>query len=264
MTVRKMRLVLATLMLVAFVLGANTQAQAAGVSATSVRFLVLMYHYISTPPAGSDIYRIGLSVTPEHFQQQMQWLKDNSYTVLTGEQAADALATHSPVPAHSVLLTFDDGYEDAYTTAFPILKQFGFSGTFFVITNFVDQNQPGYLTWGQAVEMAHAGMSIEDHTRTHDYMLLADHTQDWLNDQIAGAAADIQSHTNVRVRLFAYPSGRYDRYALMALKTAKIDGAFTTAGGVAGIWRNPLTQPRLRIRYTTTLLEFSDELSLYD
>jgi len=145
-----------------------------------------------------------------------------------------------------------------------VLRQFGFSGTFFVITNFIDENRPGYLTWAQAAAMSKAGMSIEDHSRTHDYIVLADHTQDWLNDEIAGAASDIQAHTNVRVRLFAYPSGRYDRYTLRALKAAKIDGAFTTWSGVAGIWRNSLTQPRLRIRHTTTTLEFADELTLYD
>src|SRR5260221_14182040 len=98
---------------------------------------ILMYHYISTPPANSDKYRVDLSVTPDNFRHQMMWLKQKGYTTITPDDLYDALRHGKKLPNLPVLLTFDDGYEDAYTNALPILSEFGFTGTFNIVTGWL-------------------------------------------------------------------------------------------------------------------------------
>ena len=239
--------------------GSHAEVQAASVT-TYARVPVFMYHYISVPPTDTDYLRYGLSVVPALFDRQMSWLKAHGYVTISADQMANALTQNTTLPLHSVLLTFDDGYEDAYTNAFPILKKYGLVGTFFVVTDWIDQGRSGYLTWAQVQEMARAGMSIEAHSRTHEVLILGVNTRDWLTSEINGSITDIQVHLGVRPRLFAYPYGRYDRAALQVMKASGIDAAFTTAYGLAAADSPLLTEPRVRVHGGETVAEFAGEL----
>ncbi|MHB8750378.1 MAG: polysaccharide deacetylase family protein [Aggregatilineales bacterium] len=244
----------------ALLTGNHSEVRAAPRPQGGVRVPVFMYHYISVPPAYSDHWRYGLSVVPDLFDQQMRWLQTHAYVTLNADQVADALKHNTSLPPRSLLLTFDDGYEDAYTNAFPTLKKYGLVGTFFVVTDWIDQGRSGYLTWTQVQEMARAGMSIEAHSRTHDILMLGSNTIDWLTGEIDGSIADIQTHIGVRPRLFAYPYGRYDKDTLHVMKASGIDAAFTTAYGPAGADRPLLTEPRIRVRGGETVAAFAAEL----
>jgi peptidoglycan/xylan/chitin deacetylase (PgdA/CDA1 family) len=170
---------------------------------------ILMYHYISNPPADADKYRKELSVSPENFRKQMQWLKDNGYEALTLDRLVYKLAIGKPnLPTKTVFLTFDDGYVDNYEIAFPILKEMGFKGTFFILTTFADRSAPGYLTWDQIKEMSDAGMAIEVHGKEHVEAKGRDVA--WLTDNVGGAAKAIQDRLGYQPRFLAYPSGAYD------------------------------------------------------
>jgi peptidoglycan/xylan/chitin deacetylase (PgdA/CDA1 family) len=219
---------------------------------------VMMYHYVSTPPADADPTLRVLAVTPAHFLAQMQWLKANGYTTVTPDALTDAMYNNKPLPKKSVLLTFDDGYADAYTTVFPILKQFGFVGTFFIVTDWIDANRAGYMNWSQIAEMAHAGMSIEAHSRTHQNM--SGRTKDWLQNEIVGSMDAIEKHIGTRPRYFAYPSGRYDLNTLKAARAAGLTLAFTTRSGVYQWPSRSLMLPRIRMRGSTTVAEFAQEV----
>src|SRR3954470_7967316 len=72
-----------------------------------IRVPVLMYHYISVPPPDADVYRKDLSVTPDNFRAQMQWLKEKGYTTITPDELVAALTRGTKLPDHPVLLTFD-------------------------------------------------------------------------------------------------------------------------------------------------------------
>lgn len=235
---------------VLFAFSAHSGAQAAPKPGSAL-VPVLMYHYISTPPADADPSLRTLAVTPDHFRQQIKWLHDNQYVTISPD---DLVA--NAVPARAVLLTFDDGYIDAYTNAFPILKEYGYRGTFFIVTDWIDQNRPGYLNWSQVKEMANAGMSIEAHSRTHESM--RGRTRDWLDNQIVGSMDAIQAHIGTRPRFFAYPFGLYDAAALKAMRAAGITAAFTTHSGM--VWpgaARSLELPRLRMRGTTNVNELA-------
>ncbi|MCZ7667599.1 MAG: polysaccharide deacetylase family protein [Chloroflexi bacterium] len=136
-----------------------------GAYSWTLRVPILMYHYISVPPADADIYRQDLSVTPENFRQQMAYLAENGYTPIDLYQLSAAITAKTDLPDKPVILTFDDGYLDNYENAFPVLQEFGFPGTFFIITDYADQGAAGYANWEQLAEMAAAGMRIETHTK---------------------------------------------------------------------------------------------------
>jgi peptidoglycan/xylan/chitin deacetylase (PgdA/CDA1 family) len=102
-----------------------------------LRVPILMYHYISTPPPGADIYRKDLSVTPARFESHLQYLVRAGYQVVTLDDMLYALTQGRPLPPKPVILTFDDGYEDNYLNAFPLLQKYAMTGHFFSISDFV-------------------------------------------------------------------------------------------------------------------------------
>lgn len=221
-----------------------------------IRVPILMYHYVSVPPPGADAYRLDLSVAPGQFAAQLAWLRDNGFTSVTLDDVYAALTEGRPLPPRPVVLTFDDGYADAYQHAFRLLRQYGLTGTFFVVTDWLDSARPGYLTWDQAREMAGAGMAIQSHSRSHpDLTDGCDY--DCQVYQILGSVQTIEAEIGVRPRFFCFPGGRYDASALSVLSAVGIVGAVTTHAGTLHVTDRPLELARVRVRGTTTLSEFA-------
>jgi peptidoglycan/xylan/chitin deacetylase (PgdA/CDA1 family) len=215
-----------------------------------------MYHYISDPPEDADEYRLDLSVSPALFRQQMQYLADNGFTPIDLYDLSLATTGWKSLPEKPVILTFDDGYVDNYTTAFPILQEYGFAATFFIITEFIDQGQPGYMSWAMIEEMAAAGMRIESHSRTHPD--LREQPRDVLVWQILGSQETIAAHIGYTPRYFCYPSGRYDDDTIAMLQELDYWGAVTTEGGKWHGYTDRYEWSRLRVRNTTDLPLFAD------
>jgi peptidoglycan/xylan/chitin deacetylase (PgdA/CDA1 family) len=220
-----------------------------------LRVPVLMYHYVSVPPPDAGAIHQDLSVLPDNFRKQMRWLKDNNFTTITPDQLVGALRRGVKLPPRPVLLTFDDGYSDAYSIVFPTLKEFGFTGTFFLITGFIDEGRNGYLNWGQVKEMSQGGMSMQSHSRNHKDM--RNRSSEWLVYEIVGPGETIEAHTGIRPRYFCYPSGGYDGYVIRELRAAGYFAAFTTNDGTFEYTDNMMRIPRIRMRQTTTMEQFA-------
>lgn len=206
---------------------------------------VLMYHYVSPIPTDADDLRINLTVTPDIFRAHLIYLRDTGYTPVSLYEVHEALLTGAPLPPRPVVLTFDDGYIDHYIHVFPMLREFGFTATFFIITGLVDRNTPGYLTWTQIREMADAGMSIEGHTKSHLDLRGRDH--DLLVYEILGSLESVSAHTGTPRHMFAYPAGRYDEATLAVMRHLPVWRAVTTENGALHTTDNGLEMPRLRI-----------------
>jgi peptidoglycan/xylan/chitin deacetylase (PgdA/CDA1 family) len=231
-----------------------------GIYSWTLKVPILMYHYISEPPADADVYRVDLSVTPDMFRQQMTYLHENGYTPISFYELTTAIVNQSELPEKPVLLTFDDGYLDNYEVAYPILQEFGFKGTFFVITEFIDKGREGYMTWPHIEEMARAGHSIESHSRTHPE--LVDRSHEYLIWEILGAQETIAAHTGERPRYFCYPGGFYDEATIQMLQELDYWGAVTTENGIWHGFNDRFEWRRVRIRNSTTMEEFSRLLDL--
>ncbi len=255
MRLRKL-LGLALVMVSIVALAAPATVTAGAPQPRMLRIPILMYHYVSPPPANANPKLLDLWVLPKNFRCQMQWLKDNGYTTITPDKMAQAAFDSSvTLPPKPILLTFDDGYADAYYNVFPMLKEFGFTGTFFVITAYLDEGRRDYLTWPEAAAMAGAGMSIESHSDHHYEMRGLDSQH--LQEEVNGSLADIEKQISVKPHFFGYPSGHYDSNVIRALIAAGVTGAFTTGDGLMVSPWNMLRLPRIRIRGNTTLAGFA-------
>ncbi|MEA2684061.1 MAG: hypothetical protein QOK05_2389 [Chloroflexota bacterium] len=187
---------------------------------------IVMYHYIRTA-AKTDRLGYNLSVTPDHFREQMHWLRDHGYTALTMREVDQVLAGRRTAPARPVALTFDDAYRDFYTTAAPILRESGFSATSYVPTRLVGGSD--YMSWGEIVELDGEGFEMAAHSQYHVDISKA--TTDAARVEVFGAKADLESHLGHQVVDWAYPYGAVNVKAATLVKEAGFWSATTTQPG---------------------------------
>ncbi len=220
----------------------------------TVQVPILMYHYISEPLATADIYRRDLSVAPERFAEHLHRLQAEGYQAISLYTLLAHLTQGAPLPERTVVLTFDDGYRDNYEYALPILVEAGMTATFFVVTDFIDDQRPEYLTWDMVRAMYAAGMSIESHGRNH--VTLRGQSSDYLIWQALGSLETIEFELGVRPRFVSYPAGEYDAQTIAIFQSANYWAGLTTQQGATHQSDDLFTLRRVRIRNTTT----ADEL----
>jgi peptidoglycan/xylan/chitin deacetylase (PgdA/CDA1 family) len=223
-----------------------------------VRVPVLLYHYIEPVPADASPVREGLTVTPELFAQQIEYLAANGYTTISLYDLSQAVATGAPLPAKPVILTFDDGYSSVLTYAVPVMERLGFKGTVFVITEFVDTGRPGYLTWDELRRLHTLGWQIEAHTKTHAQ--LEDAGYDHQLYEMLGSIETLTANIGQRPRYLSYPAGRYDATSVWLAEQLHLWGAVTTNAGRWHDFASRYTWPRQRIDGRFGLQGFIDQL----
>lgn len=199
----------------------NMTAQTLQDSENDTKIVVLNYHKV-------DYMNISLSVLPQDFDAQMAYLKNNGYQTITPQDLYDNLTNGTELPKKPVLITFDDGYEDNYQNAYPILQKYGFKATIFVITGFMGVYN-NYITWDQAVEMEQHGISIESHTVMHKSM--TELSDDQLRAELVDSKKAIEDHLHKQVDFVAYPTGTYNLHIASMVKEAGYKGAFTIKYG---------------------------------
>lgn len=206
---------------------------------------VLMYHLISDDIWGSR----EMFTSPSVFRQQLQYLKDHGYQTITFEDL-DHLDRY-PKP---VLLTFDDGYIDNYTTVYPMLKEFGMKATFFVCPNNLGKQYN--MTRKQIKELSDSGIvSIQSHSLTHANMTkLSVSEQEY---EMKESQRQIREITGKSPFALTYPEGGYTNTTLSL--AAKYYHFGVCAGG--NRWKISdafYTIPRYRMHRSTTMEQFAD------
>ena len=194
----------------------------------TIRVPSLMYHYVSWLPASDPnmTLRKDLTVSPTDFEAMLNYLRDNGYHTITTKDLWWSLDQTAALPSKPVMLTFDDGYADAYSVVMPLLKAYGMTGTFFVTVNLVDR--PGYMSRAEVTALADAGMDVESHAMDHVSMMKP------LNEQIyqmCRARDFLSLWTGTDVRHFAYPSGDYNDLSGTALQRCGYLSAYKKSGG---------------------------------
>ncbi|MGI6119189.1 MAG: polysaccharide deacetylase family protein [Desulfosporosinus sp.] len=184
---------------------------------------ILYYHSIMQE-SGNE-----LRMPPEQFELQMAYLKDNGYQSVSLKQLYQALYKGGTLPAKPFVITFDDGYVDNYTNAFPILKKYGFTATVFMVTSYI--NGEGFLSWSQLKELAANGWEIEGHTANHPYLTkLAPST---LLSELNISKELLENELKQPVNFFAYPYGDLNDDVVQVLKDTGYLMAVTTERGWA-------------------------------
>ncbi len=219
-----------------------------------IRLPILMYHYVEPWPADAGEMRRGLTVRPEDFAAQMQYLHEHGYLAVSLYDLAYALALGQPLPERAVVLTFDDGYRSLMDYAAPTLKTYGYTGTVFVITELMDREFERYLTWPQAESLYAQGWKIEPHTKTHAE--LAGQNRDFQVYQMLGSAQTVQAHIGAMPRFFAYPAGKYDDLTVQLGREMNLWGAVTVEFGRVHSLASLYTLKRVRVDGRGTLGDF--------
>lgn len=215
---------------------------------------ILMYHYIRNAEGESELGQ-NLSVSPQNFEAHVKYLKENNYETLKLVDLSDpdkkAISKIIYEKKKPIVLTFDDGYTDAYSQAWPILKKYDFVATFFIIRNYVGKDN--YMTQAQIDELAKAGMEIGSHSLTHPDLTKI--SPDDAQSQIALSKENTLT--------FCYPSGKYNQAIVKLIQEAGYQAAVTTKFGIADQNSSILELPRVRVENTSaeTLMDKIDAAS---
>ncbi len=193
---------------------------------------ILTYHSLDE---GSS----ALSLSPELFSRQMQFLKDGGFTVMDLVELAKILGDGAALPERAVVLTFDDGFESFYTSAFPVLCRLGFPATVFVVVDYVGRKndwpgQPRWvevrplMNWQQLSEISSHGIAIGSHTLTHPVLSELDSESLWR--EIYLSKARLEERLGGRVQAFSYPYGIYSPALKTAISRAYLCGCAAQLG----------------------------------
>lgn len=194
---------------------------------------VLLYHHVSDD--GTDMPE--LTVSAAEFERQMRLLKDTGFETITLDEFLGYMKGQpAKLPEKPIVLTFDDGYEDNFTTALPILEKFRFKAALFMVGINIDRAKR--LSSPQLREMAANGFGIEGHSMTHpDLTGLGNDKLRW---EIVQSKKLAEQATHQKVLGFAYPGGFYNLQTLQAVESAGYECAFTVLTGLNRAGRDDL------------------------
>ncbi len=191
------------------------------------------------------------TVSAEAFRRQLAFLARHRYRVLSLEDVAARLDRGEPLPRRSTVITFDDGYEETCTVAWPLLKRLEFPATVFVTPGEVAT--PGFATWEQLIAMSNGGMSVGSHTMHHSYIPTV--PADRLPEEVVESKRVIEERIGRPVRLFSYPVGGFTMEARALVERSGYLAACTTnrASPVRGLDRFALRRVKITERDTHPL-----------
>jgi peptidoglycan/xylan/chitin deacetylase (PgdA/CDA1 family) len=184
---------------------------------------ILNYHMVGDLNAA-------LCISAESFDQQMKYLYGSGDTTITPDQLIAHLRYGKSLPEKPVMITFDDGYLDNYTLAYPILKKYGQRAVFFLITGSIGVDKR-FMNWRQAKEMSDGGMIMQSHTVNH--VNLTKIPPEEAYQELVESRRVLEQELGKPVRYIAYPTGAVDKNTAQLVKAAGYRAAFSVRFGEA-------------------------------
>lgn len=222
-------------------LGAGAVLVVAAVGQARAHYVVpvLMYHEVDPRPIGES----RLVVSPASFARQMAFLKRTGAQVIPVADLIEAFRSGRPLSSRAVALTFDDGFANNYAYAFPVLQQYHYPATIFIVTEWI--GRPGYMTWNQLRALDRAGITIGSHSASHPWLPALDEAA--LRHELVDSKRVLEAGLGHPVLLFCYPFGAHDPRVKQAVEAAGYRGACATNPGRTSSPRDPYAVKRLRI-----------------
>lgn len=208
---------------------------------------ILMYHYIQVNPnPQGDPSRDKLLVTPTNFEAQLQYLKENGWTTISLDELVEGLKNPGKLPEKPIILTFDDGYLDFYTTAAPLLAKYNMKGAVYVLSQGSKRGPGFYMTDEQIKELSTSPLiTIASHTQTHTY--LKGRSEPTQRREIIESKKELEALIGKPVEHFAYPYGAFDETSLRLVKEAGYKSATSTIISTKNNLSNLHTLRRVRM-----------------
>ncbi len=218
--------------------------------------IILMYHSIGDR---KDYFS---SVSKKSFVQQMEYLHAAGIPVISLPELIRRLKD-GQLLGGAVVITFDDGYEDNYLAAFPVLKRFNFPATIFLTTDLIgkeDKRNLSRLNGEQTREMAQSGLIyFEPHTRSHPR--LSQLPEDEVREEIVGSKKAVEELTGKTCSSFAYPYGDYNHVAKRLVEEIGFEAACTVKEGLIHHETDPFLLNRNSIDRSTSFVQFRAKVS---
>lgn len=216
---------------------------------------VLLYHRIGRLPTVETPISDALTIEPDVFDAQMDWLAKHGFHAITDRQLLQAFDLGTPLPKRPVLITFDDGYADVLYNAEPELHRLHWPATAFIITDRVSGPDPSFLTWRQLSDLAHDGFTIGSHTVHHLDLTTLSPAQ--VSYELSHSRKTLERHLGTPVHSFAYPYGATDADVVRAVRGAGYGLAFTTRPGAVQSAQGVLLLRRFDIHRNVDLADFA-------
>ncbi len=209
---------------------------------------ILVYHVLNPTIPSS------MTITPERFETQVKWLKDNGYTVIPLKQLVAYLqGKNVQLPAKPIVITADDGWKSDYTYMYPVARKYNIPITLFIYPSTISQGRNA-LTWEQLTELMKTGLfDVQDHTFTHPnfkqerkHMSQAAYEK-FVYRELAGSKKVLEDKLGIKIDYLAWPFGIYDNYLEQQAAKAGYTMAFTIDFRHAARIYRPTAQPRYMI-----------------
>lgn len=189
---------------------------------------VLMYHHIQPESVAKQLGQTALTVDSAIFDKQMQYLSQNGYTTLFADELINALINHQTLPKKSIVITIDDGYEDNYIYALPVLQKYGIKANIMLASGLM--NNSNMLSWDEVKSLRSSGLIyFTNHTWSHYPVVKPPQVK--IEMEIDIAQKEIQDETGQKVNVFTYPYGEFNGNAIKTLQEKSYIGSFSEIPG---------------------------------
>lgn len=209
---------------------------------------ILCYHNLNPTKAG------WMNMTPEKFESQIKWLKDNGFTIIPLKEAVDYLqGNRASIPDKAVVLTADDGWESDFSYMLPIIKKYNVPVTLFIYPQTISQGKNA-LTWEQLKQLQATGLfDIQGHTYSHPNFRQAKKSmspaayEKFVTNELVNSKKILEEKMGTKISFLAWPFGIYNTELENAAKNAGYVMAFTIDYRAANKNFRPMAQPRYMI-----------------
>jgi peptidoglycan/xylan/chitin deacetylase (PgdA/CDA1 family) len=218
------------------------------------RIPVLMYHEIADPADSSS----RLAVAPSAFADQLAYLHDAGWSTISAGKLSQIISDGTgTLPERTVVLSFDDGYEDFYSQAMPLLSKHGFTATMFMTSGWIKEAKPAgppMLSWAQLSDIARAGIEVGAHSTTHPQLDQLD--GEHLRRELFDSKKELEDHLGVEVPGLAYPFGYSSAAVRQVVRQAGYAYSYAVDNRIAALGSDLFAIPRLTVKRSTTVAEF--------
>lgn len=223
----------------------------------AINIPILCYHNFNPTIPGS------MNLTPQKFEVQLKWLKDNGFTIIPLKEAVDYLqGKRASLPTKPIVITVDDGWQSAYTYLYPIIKKYQIPVTLFIYPETISEGKHA-MTWDELKELQHTGLfDIQGHTYSHPNFkhekkqLTAANYSTFVTKELVTSKKILENKLGTQVTILAWPFGIYDPYLEQAAANAGYTMAFTIDALPANKNHRPMAQPRYMIVNGQTMKTF--------
>lgn len=237
---------------------------------------ILLYHKVCDLPEGK--YR-DHAVPPASFARQMDYLSRNGFNVITLERFLEYREKSIKPPLKTVVITFDDGYMDNYLNAVPVLEEYNFKATFFVVSDYIDSEEPfRFLDWDELMlsqfqenkdhwlpltrrmilDMSARGFLFGSHTRSHPALDKVE--KKVAVEELRGSKERLEEILSRPVISFSYPYGELNETAKTLVKAAGYKVAVAVMGPGSTIKSDFFELGRVAIERCDSFLRFKNKL----